>query len=444
METDIRQVAAFREEVARTERLSPEQLARYCQNRLGEMCDFARRNAPYYRKRLAPLFAKGEFDFSRWRDVPVLSRDLARTRYHELRAIRVPPNSGDTEEEHTSGSTGLPLRFLVIGAQAAAAQVFSNRAYDWWGMDGTKNFGSIHVFIGKDHQMLAEQGAQGWRYDAMVGMNYGCPLHWSTDFMLDWLARKNIRYLSTRPAMVEMLAEAVVKKGIKLKLDALLTVGGPVTQEMRDLALEVFGLPIRDTYGSTECGNMAVDCPQCGLLHINEEGALIEVVRDDGEPCGPDEMGRLLITPFFNYAMPLVRYDTGDFAALAAGPNPCGRPHRSLRRVLGRETEAFIRRDGSRFFPRASAKLCYKYIAFEQMQFVQTEYETVELRYIKTPGDDRLDLPALEHHLHQEFGPEFAIKLVPVAEIPRGPRAKFLYHLCEVTRPIPKLLAGNR
>jgi phenylacetate-CoA ligase len=277
----------------------------------------------------------------------------------------------------------------------------------------------------------------------MVGMNYGCPLHHSPDFMFDWLARKNIRYLSTRPGMAELLAEAALAKGIRPKLEALLTVGGPLTQEVRDICLKAFGLPIRDTYGSTECGNMALDCPQCGVLHLNEEGALFEIVRDDGSACTPGETGRLLVTPFFNYAMPLVRYDTGDYAELAAGPNPCGRPHRSLRRVLGRETEAFVRRDGSRFFPSVAARSCAPYLAFEQLQFVQTDYETLELRYVRKPGTDRLDRAGLEHYVRGKVGAEFAIVLAPVTEILRGPRAKFLYHLCEVPRPAPKLLAGS-
>lgn len=441
MNIDVGWMVRFRGEIANSEGFSPEQMAQYRLGRLAAICEHARRNTAYYRKRLAPLFASGRFDFARWDEVPVLTRELALSRYQELRATRLPSHAGDSEEQHTSGSTGAPLRFLVCAAQKMAAQVFSQRGYDWWGMDGARNFGGIHIFIGEDHEKLAERGRRGWRFDVTSGGNYGCPLHWSTDYMFDWLERKNIRYLSTRPAMAEMLAEAALERGLRPRLEALLTVGGPLTQATRELCLEAFGLPIRDTYGSTECGNLALDCPQCGLLHINEENALIEIVRDDGTACAPGEVGRLLITPFFSFAMPLVRYDSGDFAELAAQPNPCGRPLRSLRRVLGRESEAFLRRDGSRFFPITSAKLCAKYMAFEQIQFVQTNYDTIELRYVKDPLSDRLDRPGLEHHLQQEFGPRLVTKLVPVPEIPRGPAAKFLYHRCEMQRPVPPLLA---
>jgi hypothetical protein len=77
------------------------------------------------------------------------------------------------------------------------------------------------------------------------------------------------------------------------------------------------------------------------------------------------------------------------------------------------------------------------------LQFVQTDYETLELRYVRKPGTDRLDRAGLEHYVRGKVGAEFAIVLAPVTEILRGPRAKFLYHLCEVPRPAPKLLAGS-
>jgi phenylacetate-CoA ligase len=446
METDFDQLMRFDAEIARAERFSPEQMARYGQGRLAEICDFARRNTAYYRKRLAPVFAKERFDFSRWLEVPMLTRELARSRYQELRAARVPPYAGDTEEKLTSGSTGAPLRFLLSAAEQIASQAFSKRAYVWWGMDGTKNFGGIHAYIGADHQQLAEEGSQGWRYDVMVGRSYGCPLHWSVDFMLDWIPRQNIRYLSTRPSNLEVLAEAALARGVgrSLGLEVLLTVGGPLLEHVRELCQEAFGLPVRDTYGSLECGNIAVDCPQCGMLHINEEGKLVEVLREDGTPCLPGETGRVLITPYFGYAMPLVRYDSGDYAELAEAPNPCGRPHRSLRRVLGRHTEAFVRRDGSRFFPSTQAREFERFMAFEQMQLVQTDYDAVEVRFVPKPGQDRLDREAVQRYVREELGPQFVATLVPVPEIPRLPGAKFLYHICQVPQQAARSSAPGR
>ncbi len=444
MQTDLDRIARFREEIARAERLTPEQLARYAQTRLAALCDFARRNTPYYRKRLAPLFPGDSFDFSRWRQVPVLTRELTSKRYMELRATRLPAQAGDVQEDKTSGSTGTPLRFLTCTAQLEADHAFSNRAYDWWGMDGTKNYAGIHAYTGADHRHLSEEGNQGWRFDVMVGRQYGCPLHWPVDFMLEWIPRKNIRYLTTRPANLELLAEEALKRGVgrTLGLEVVMTVGGPLLGHVRELSQAAFGLPVRDTYGSQECGNIAVDCPECGMLHLNEEGKLVEILREDGTPCEPGETGRVLVTPHSAYAMPLIRYDTGDFAQLADRPNACGRPHRSLTRVLGRHTEAFVRRDGSRFFPSTQAKLFGDYLRFEQIQIVQTDYDLIELRYVPSPGDRPVDHDGLQRYVRRELGESFSARLVPVADIPRPPGAKFLYHLCQVPVPPPKLFAS--
>jgi phenylacetate-coenzyme A ligase PaaK-like adenylate-forming protein len=37
-------------------------------------------------------------------------------------------------------------------------------------------------------------------------------------------------------------------------------------------------------------------------------------IGDDGSPAQPGEIGRILVTPFYNYIMPLIRYDHADFA----------------------------------------------------------------------------------------------------------------------------------
>ena len=65
-------------------------------------------------------------------------------------------------------------------------------------------------------------------------------------------------------------------------------------------------------------------------LHVADELVLLEVMDDQtGKPCEAGETGSVVITSFFNQAMPLIRYKLGDLATVghpvpaAAASRPC-------------------------------------------------------------------------------------------------------------------------
>jgi len=99
---------------------------------------------------------------------------------------------------------------------------------------------------------------------------------------------------------------------------------------------EFFEAPVRDSYGMSEVGTIATQC-ELGAYHVEAERLWLEVVGDDGSLLPPGGVGELVVTNLINRAMPLLRYRTGDIGTLGDTPCPCGRPHRVLRLIEGRE-----------------------------------------------------------------------------------------------------------
>lgn len=99
---------------------------------------------------------------------------------------------------------------------------------------------------------------------------------------------------------------------------------------------DFFQAPIRDSYGMSEVGTIASQCER-GAYHIESERLWVEITGDTGAPAADGEIGEVVVTNLINRAMPLLRYRTGDLASFGAEPCPCGRPHRTLRLVEGRE-----------------------------------------------------------------------------------------------------------
>jgi phenylacetate-CoA ligase len=433
-EFDPAQRLRYRAELARTEKMSAAELAQYSRQQLLRLAEFAWRNVPYYRKRLAPLFSGRPGNERAWLEVPILTRALAAAKYAELQASALPAYAGKVETSITSGSTGAPLRYRSSAIEAAVSIALTERSFDWWRLDGNRTLGALHYFP-PSWPFAIGKPMRGWREGSPDGLSHSLQIAEPVDAQLQWLQRHRIDYLKTRPSAAEVLAEENLRRGLGIRLAAILTVGGPVSQRCREICRQSFGAEIYDTYGLRECGHLATECPDCRLMHIDAEARLIEVVKDDLSPCAPGETGRVLVTSYYSYAMPFIRYDLGDYAELGPAQAPCGRPYPSLARIMGRESESFLRRDGSRYFPLIQARNLLDVMAFKQVQFVQTDYETLEIRYVAADGAPPIDSAAVERYARHAMGENFAIHLVPLPAIPHTPGAKYFYHRCEVQPP---------
>jgi phenylacetate-CoA ligase len=74
----------------------------------------------------------------------------------------------------------------------------------------------------------------------------------------------------------------------------------------------------------------------------------VEILRPDGTAAAPGEDGRLIVTEFMNYGMPMLHHEVGDHGVLHDQPRPCDRPYPLLRTVTGRTADFLVTADGTR------------------------------------------------------------------------------------------------
>ena len=135
----------------------------------------------------------------------------------------------------------------------------------------------------------------------------------------EWLNRMRAAYLMTYPSVVRGFAKLAEKEGkLPASLRGITTVGEVVDPDLREIAVRFLNAPIHDIYSSEEAGIMALQCPDCTAYHVQSESVIVEVLNANDRPCAPGETGRVVVTPLHNYAMPLLRYEIGDFALAGA------------------------------------------------------------------------------------------------------------------------------
>jgi len=158
-------------------------------------------------------------------------------------------------------------------------------------------------------------------------------------------------------ALAGMLAERG-KQPAEIGIKKLIGIGEPVREQ--DLSLSSLGeklakawnAEVFGTYASTEMATAFCDCQAQAGGHLHPDLIIVEIVDEEGNPVGPGSVGEVVATPLRTTGMPLLRFKTGDMAALHVEPCACGRNSPRLGPILGRKKQ-MLKCRGTTVFPQA-------------------------------------------------------------------------------------------
>src|SRR5699024_10921938 len=123
-----------------------------------------------------------------------------------------------------------------------------------------------------------------------------------------------LSYASTYDA----LRDYFIKKGKssvkKSRLNGIISTSEILFDETRDSMMKAFGCNVYSRYANMENGILGQDEPSHpNTFILNEANYYYEILdQQTDEPVKEGEIGRIVITDLYNYAMPMIRYDTGD------------------------------------------------------------------------------------------------------------------------------------
>ena len=203
---------------------------------------------------------------------------------------------------------------------------------------------------------------------------------------------------------------------------------------MRERITEAFGCRVVDMYGCQEAGLLATECPDGHGHHVCAESVLLEILREDGTPAPAGETGRVVLTSLHNFAMPLIRYAIGDYAALHDGPCPCGRALPLLTKIFGRSANLFVFPDGSRRMLGVSLDEIRRFLGFESLQIVQHRIDEIEVRYVPLSDTAPADGEGLEAYFRTILNPQARVTLTPLSVLAREKSGKFEIMKCLIGR----------
>jgi phenylacetate-CoA ligase len=308
---------------------------------------FSAMQVPWYRD----LFARAGLDPSEITcgedlpRLPVLTKQDVIRHSESLRAGQLPPGHRLMEGTRSSGTTGAPLYVASTHCNYAMFTFLWQRQARWFRLDPRGVL--VDIRIAREIGLLKDGSPvpngsivrhEQWRYLGEffdTGLQFGFSSANPIENQLAWLQEMRPHAIHTYPGVLEELALGNAGHPPVDTLKVLIGVGSQLTPALRSRLESIYGLPIQQTYGLNEIGKVGLRCG-AGRYHVHAEHCLVEIVDADGMPCPPGVTGRVLVTALRNYAMPLLRYDTGDLAEAVPGPCPCGRTLPSFGEVAGR------------------------------------------------------------------------------------------------------------
>jgi len=141
------------------------------------------------------------------------------------------------------------------------------------------------------------------------------------------------------PSFLFQLLQKARELALPLALEVAFVAAEMLPESLR-ADIEAFGVRCLQGYGTADLGCLAYECVEKGGWHLHPECIVELLDLETGRPVEPGQPGELVAT-IFDEAYPLVRFATGDIAAMAPeAPCRCGRTAPKLAGLLGRVGDA--------------------------------------------------------------------------------------------------------
>ena len=242
----------------------------------------------------------------------------------------------------------------------------------------------------------------------------------------------------THPTNMYRLATYCLDNDIQLdNLREALTISEMQRPEVRKACRSAWGVGVSDIYSGRDVGYIALQCPEHEHYHVQAEGLYLEVLDDDGNACLPGETGRVVVTPLDNFAMPLIRYDIGDYAE-AGEACSCGRGLPVLKRIVGRVQDLVVLPSGERRWTLLSAGNIESFLEIapiRQYQFVQKDLETIEARLVLDRDLTDSEKDEIRNWVITKLDHPFYVMFAFVDDILRTASGKYQDFISEVDAP---------
>ncbi len=424
-------------ELEKSQFLSEEEIKSLQLIRLQKLVKYAYQNTVYYREIMDNANLKPEdiVSLSDIEKLPILTKKIIQERMPDMLSRQYAQS--ELIKDSSGGSTGEPTIYYKDLARhnlRRADQIRHDRWSGWdigkrkalvWGAQ--RDLKAVQSF--REH-IIARYIERQWELDAFE--------------MSDQEMDKFTSILeNVQPSMIlgyanalYLYAEYLLKNNPNhhIKLDGIVSSAETLTNEKRQTIEAAFKCKVLNRYGSREVGLIASECKQQSGLHINAENILLELVDENAHAVSSGN-GDILVTDFWNFGMPLIRYKLGDVGTVSETGCSCGRGLPLLGNVAGRTGDFFISKRGDKIHGEYFTHLFYEVPEIKQFQMIQESLDLIVFNLVEAEeSKNREYLENIITKTKDMLGETVEIKTNFLKEIKPTSTGKLLFTISKVAQ----------
>lgn len=394
--------------------------------KLRRILKYAYENVPFYHRRLNKAKVKPD-DIKSVEDlqkIPILTKSEVQRNFNSLLSREI--SMKRCRKEETSGSTGMPLTIIT---EKRVSYVLTANTLRHYVENGGKLFRDRYVLL-ISRRLSNERTRLGsflWHLGIFRRATM-CTQDRLED-IIDRLFCFGPDVIKSYPSFLVLLARELEKSGNIIHPRLIFGSGELLDAWSRKLINSKFETEMLDIYGCTEAGDIAWECSEHVGYHMNMDLVVTEFTKD-GEHVMVEETGEIILTPLWNYVMPLIRYRVGDAGALSSECCPCGRGLPLMKVLEGRFEDFIILPSGRIISPMGTLRYFEDIKGIDEYMIIQEKKDTFILRLVLKEGYNDEIFPQLRDRFIKGFGEDVAINFKVVDSIPREGKLRRVVSKC--------------
>lgn len=365
-----------------------------------------------------------------FKSFPIVNKNILRENYNLVKVSEsnIAHQKGKMHIQHTSGSTGTPF-YIPQDTRKRNRRVAE-----------LKYFGNIVGF--KSHEKMVhlriwtrwqnKSKIQSLR-ENIIAFDMSDLSDGKLKKLCDIIEKKKVVCLRGYASSFDLLAKYVRDNHIILPNLSIIIAGSEALQDStRENVIKYIKCNIISQYANEENGILAQEgvLPDFNGFYLNHASYFFELLKlDSDEPAQYGELGRIVLTDFFNYAFPIIRYDTGDTAVFTKDNDTS---YECMEKLYGRRMDMVYTTEGIPIFPMVFCRILKYYDEIKQWQFIQKSKNHYELKVV---SEDRKFSKESEvfSELQNYLGKEAILSFNYVNEIPVLNSGKRKSVVCELS-----------
>jgi len=365
------------------------------EKQLRNMINFAYETVPYYHKlfnqlKLEPSDIMTVEDLEK---LPILTKETIKKNWDDFKPVNL--DSMKYSVFPTGGSTGAPFRFRLLRSDRflSAAMLYRGWGHaDYELGDRMVLMGGASLDVGIDSFIVTKAHEKSRNIRKLSSFDMG------TEDMRRYAKVINSfkpRFIRGYASSINFFSSFINQEKIEITAPrAIFTTAEKLMPHMRKNIENVFGREVYDTYGMNDGGISAFECSEHNGLHIDTERSIMEVVDNNNFQL-ENGVGGILATSLHNYAMPFIRYDTGDLGHIINDTCGCGRGSKLLKEVIGRQQEMLQTPEGKFVHGEFFVYIFKKIIGVTEFQVIQNKLEKITINMVLEKDFDELQLDTI-------------------------------------------------